>query len=157
MFIGDGKTTHKKDDLTKIIFNKGVVLAWDFTEMRKVKRKVAPSKRIEIIAHKTWQVVKFQVPKTLNFNVIYSLQKKVTIKVIKSFHFAYQNVYYLFKKSIKKYWLVNVAFELNRITIQNTNLSPSEDEFSKEFDCFTIFYLIDFLLTYYKVKRAEAS
>lgn len=78
--------------------------------------------------------------------------------VIKSCHSVYRNVWFLVKKSaFEKYRLVNVALELNWIIIQKTNLSPSADEFSKEFTRCTITFLIDFLLRYYQVELAEAS
>ena len=42
MIIRDGITSPEKDFLTEILFNHEVVLAWDFIEMKKVKKKVAP-------------------------------------------------------------------------------------------------------------------
>ncbi len=52
MIIGDGMTKKEKEVLTEMLYNREVVLAWDFTEMGKVKREVAPPQKIRIVDHK---------------------------------------------------------------------------------------------------------
>ena len=54
--------------------------------------------------------------------------------------------------TLEKYRLVNVAVELNRVTIQDANLPPSADKFSEEFAGCTILSLIDFFSGYDQVK-----
>ena len=46
MIIGDGMTSQKKDLLTEMFYNREAILAWNFTEMKKVKKKVAPAQKI---------------------------------------------------------------------------------------------------------------
>ncbi len=45
-------TAQEKEVLTKMLYNREAVLAWDCTEMGKVKRKVAPPQKIRTINHK---------------------------------------------------------------------------------------------------------
>ena len=42
MIIRDERTEQEKEVLNKMLYNRKAVLVWDFTEMGKVKREVAP-------------------------------------------------------------------------------------------------------------------
>ena len=46
MIIGDDMTSQEKDLLTEMLYNREVVLVWDFTEMGKVKKEVTSSQKI---------------------------------------------------------------------------------------------------------------
>lgn len=62
------------------------------------------------------------------------------------------------KKSIPgKYRLVNIAVELNQITIKNANLPPSADEFSDKFTGCAIYSLINFFSGYDQIKLDKKS
>ena len=89
MIIGDGLIEQEKEVLTKMLYNKEAVLAWDFTEIRKVKRKVALSQKIWTIEHKAWQVPDFQILKALISTVIDMLQEKLKIGVIQTCYGLY--------------------------------------------------------------------
>lgn len=78
--------------------------------------------------------------------------------VIESCHGTYHNLWYLAKKSTpKKYWFMNVAVELNRVIIRDSNLPPFTDEFFEEFAGCTVSSLIDFFSGYDQVELAEES
>lgn len=47
MIIGDGMTSEEKEVLIEMLYNREAVLAWDFPEMGKVKKEVAPFKKFE--------------------------------------------------------------------------------------------------------------
>ena len=126
--------------------------------MVKLKREVAPSKKIRTINHKAWQVPGFQIPKAFTFIVIDMLQERLKIGVIEHCHGPYRNLWYLVKKSTpRKYCLVNIAVELNRVTIQEANLPLSSDEFSEEFAGCTISSLIDYFSGYDQIELDEES
>lgn len=73
------------------------------------------------------------------------LQERLKIGVIEPCYGPYRNPWYLIKKTIPgKYRLVNVAVELNRVTVRDANLPPSADEFSEEFAGCAISSLIGF-------------
>ena len=158
MIIGDGMTEQEKEVLTEMLYNREAVLAWDFTEMGKVKKEVAPPQKIRTVDHKAWQVPGFQIPKALTSTVIDMLQERLKMGVIEPCHGPYRNPWYLVKKSTPgKYRLVNVAVELNRVTIRDANLPPSADEFSEEFAGCTISSLIDFFSGYDQVELDKES
>lgn len=78
--------------------------------------------------------------------------------VILHCHDLYQNLWYLVKKSIPgKYWLVNVAVELNWVTIKDTNLPFSTNELSEKFASYAISSFINFLLGYNQGKLDKKS
>ena len=158
MIIGEGMTAQEKEVLTEMLYNREAVLAWDFTEMRKVKREVAPPQKIRTINHKAWQVPGFQIPKAFTSTVIEMLQERLNMGVIKPCHGPYQNPWYLVKMSTPcEYRLINVTIELNRVTLRVANLPPSADEFSEEFAGCTISSFIDFLSSYDQVELDEES
>ncbi len=78
--------------------------------------------------------------------------------VIEPCHCPYRNPWYLVKKNTQgKYRLVNVAVELNWVTIREANLPSSADQFSEEFAGCTILSLIDFFSSYDQVELDEES
>lgn len=46
MIIKDGMTFEEKKVFTKMLYNREAVLAWDFLEMDKVKKKMASPEKI---------------------------------------------------------------------------------------------------------------
>lgn len=54
IIIGKSMSALKKEVVTKILYNRETVLAYDFIEMRKVKKEVAPLEKIRIVDHKAW-------------------------------------------------------------------------------------------------------
>ena len=158
MIIGDGMTLQEKEVLTEMLYNREAVLAWDFSEMGKVKKEVAHPQKIKTIDHQAWQVPGFQIPKALTSTVIDMLQERLKMGVIEPCHGPYRNPWYLVKKTTPgKYRLVNVAVELNRVTVRDANLPPSVDEFSEKFAGCAISSLIDFFSGYDQVELDEES
>ena len=126
--------------------------------MGKVKKKVASTQKIRTIEHKAWQVLGFQISKALTSTVIEMLQKRLKMGVIEPCHGFYQNFWYLVMKSTPgKYPLVNLAVELNRVTVKDANLPLFADEFSEEFAGCAISFLIDFFSSYDQVELNEKS
>lgn len=84
------------------------------------------------------------------------LKKKLKTDVIKSCYDFYQNLLYLVKKSTsRKYQLVKVVVEFNRVTIKDTKIFYFTDKFSEEFVGYTIFSLINCFSNYDQVKLDE--
>ena len=80
MIIGDGMIEQENEVLTEMLYNKEVVLAWDFIKIGKVNREVASPQKIWTIEQKAWQVPGFQIPKGLTSTVIDILQEKLRWK-----------------------------------------------------------------------------
>ena len=114
MIIGEGMSPQEKNLLTEMLYNREAVLAWDFTEIGKIKKKIAPAQKIWTVEHKAWQVPSCQILKALTSTIIDMLQERLKMGVIEPCHGPYRNLWYLVQKStLGKYRLVNVAVELN--------------------------------------------
>ena len=151
-------TPQEKNLLTKMLYNREAELALDFKEIGKLKPEIAPPKKIRTLEHKAWQVPGFQILKALALTVIDMLKERLRIDIIEPCYGLYQNLWYLVKKSQPgKYGLVNVAVELNRVTIRNANLQISANEFSKEFAGCIVVSVIDFFSGYDQVELNEGS
>lgn len=80
------------------------------------------------------------------------LQDYIEKDVIGLCYKLYQNLWFLVvKKNTKKYQLINVTMRINKITIQNANLSPLVDKFSQNFTSCKIISLTDFFPEYDQV------
>lgn len=82
MIIRNSMTSLEKDLLIVILYNQKAVITSDFTGMRKVKKQVLLTQKIQIIEHKTCKVSRFQISKTLSFIVIDMLQERLKMGVI---------------------------------------------------------------------------
>ena len=63
MIIGDGMTIEEKDVLTEMLYNREVVLVWDFTEIGKVKREVAPHRKFVQLSIRPGKFLAFGSPR----------------------------------------------------------------------------------------------
>ena len=70
MVIGEGMTAQEKEILTKMLYNREAVLAWDFIKVGKVRKEVAFLQKIQMVDYKAWQVPGFQILKALTSTVI---------------------------------------------------------------------------------------
>ena len=59
MIIRDRITKQEKEILTEMLYNREVVLTWDFMEMEKVKKEVTSLQKIRTIEYKDWQIPGF--------------------------------------------------------------------------------------------------
>ena len=78
--------------------------------------------------------------------------------LIESSYALYRNPYFLVKKKEgNKYRLINNAVKINRVIIKDGNLPPAINEFSEEFNNYTITLFIDFFSDYDQVELDERS
>lgn len=70
MIIGDSIIEQEKELLTEILYNRKAVLAWDFTDMGKIKREVSSPEKIQTIDYKPWQIPRFQIFSALTSTII---------------------------------------------------------------------------------------
>ena len=131
--IRDGLQERELELLIAMLFNREKVLAFDFSHCGTVITEVAPPQEIRTVPHKAWQVLNFPIPKALVLVVIEMLRERIKNGLLKYCHGPYRNPWFLVKKAIKGYRLINAAMEMNRVTIRDANLPPQTDEFAKEF------------------------
>ena len=85
-----------------MVYNREVILAWDFTEIEKIRREVTLLQKIRAVDHKAWQVPGFQLAKALTSTIIDMLKKWLKMGIIEPYYGLYQNPWYLVKKSTSR-------------------------------------------------------
>ena len=73
------------------------------------------------------------------------------MEVLKDCNRPYQNFFFLVVKENGKYWLINAAVFLNKVSIKDANLPPSADEFLEDFSGMAIVSVVDLFLGYDQV------
>src|SRR5436190_23160120 len=101
-----------------------------------------------MVKHKAWQVPGFLIPKALVPIVCNMLWERLQAGVLELCYRLYRNPWFLVKKKNRKYRLVNAAIEYNKHTMQDANLPPLVNEFSKEFASYQLALLGDFFSRY---------
>jgi hypothetical protein len=74
-----------------MLYNREAALAWDFTEIGKIKPEVSLPVQIRIVNYKAWHCAGFPIPKTLNQTVIEMLNDRVDKGVLELCHGPYRN------------------------------------------------------------------
>ena len=158
LLIGDILLSSERDLLIEVLFNREGALAWEFSEMGRIKEEVAPPQVIRTIPHEAWQAKNFHTPKALEKKVIELVLDRVRKGVLEGCHGPYRNPFFLVaKKKPGDYRLVNAAMNINRVTIRDAHLPPSSDDFSEEFAGMHILSLIDWFSGYDQVGLAVES
>lgn len=62
MIVRNSMTLAEKNLFTEMLFNREAALACDFSEVGRVKRKVASPQKIRTVEHTAWQVPGFRIP-----------------------------------------------------------------------------------------------
>jgi hypothetical protein len=139
----------EKDFLTKILYNREAALAWDFTYCGRVRPEVVLPQKIKTVPYKVWQVLSFPIPRALKGKVIKMLNDRIKRGMLERSEGPYRNLWFLAKKKDKiSYRLINVAMEMNRVTIRDANMPPSADEFAEEFFGCAVISLVNFFFRY---------
>ena len=100
-----------------MLYNREKALAFDFSQIGKVKPDVAPPQVIKTVKHKAWQVPGFPIPKALHPVVVGMLRERLKNGVLEYYNGPYRNPWFLVKKKSGKYRLINATIEINKYTI----------------------------------------
>jgi len=141
-------TQQEKDVLMEVLYNTEVVIAFDFTEKELFKPEVEPPYKIPMIQHEPWQAANFRVPKALEGEIVDIVKKKLECGSLEQCCRLYRNRWFLVPEKSGGYYLINVAQGLNTITIKDTSLLPSSEEYSKDFVGFPLLSLLDLFSGY---------
>ena len=154
--VGDALTPEEKEAFVEILFAREKTLAFDFTYRGKVRPEVSPPQMIKTIKHKAWQSPLFPVPKALIPTVVEMIRERLDSGVLEYCQGPYRNSWFLVsKKEKKKYRLINGVIKMNTVTVRDTNVPPTVDEFSEEFAGCQVASLIDFFSGYDQVELDE--
>ena len=75
----------ERDMFFRVLSNREAALAWDFSEMSRIRPEVAPPQRIETIEHEAWQISPFKIPRVLESLVIKMFQERLNAHTLEYF------------------------------------------------------------------------
>lgn len=155
--VGEELTAEEKELFYTCLQNREMVLAWDMTEIGRIRPEVTPPLKIDTVPHEPWHAPSFPVPKALRQTVNEMLRERIQNGILEPCQGPYRNPWFLVKKKNGKYRLINSATNINRVTIKDANLPPAADEFAEEFAGRAIGSYLDFLSGYDQMKLDETS
>ena len=85
------------------------------------------------------------------------LRECINIQILKDSNRPYHNFYFLVLKENGKYYLINTAVFLNKISVKDANLSPSIDKFLEDFSRIAISSVVDLFSSYDQVLLVPKS
>jgi hypothetical protein len=146
----------EKEFFLEMLFNREIALFWNFIEKDSVRSKVTSFMKIRTMSHEAWQILEFQILKTLIEIVAKMIKNRIKNDVLEFCYESYQNSWFLVKKKKKeKYRLINVVLKMNRIIIRNANLLSAINEFFEKFvDC-AIVSLVNLFFEYDQLSLIE--
>jgi hypothetical protein len=132
MQIKDELLTREKKLFLKMLFNREIALFWNFIEKDSVRSKVTSLMKIRTMSHEAWQILEFQILKTLIEIVAEMIKNRIKNDVFEFCYEFYRNSWFLIKKKKKeKCRLINAALKMNWLIIRNANLSLRWTSFQK--------------------------
>lgn len=150
-------TDQEKELLVEVLHRREMALAWDFSEIGKIRDEIAPPYEIRTIPHKAWQAKGIPIPAPLQGRVLDVLKTRLTNNVLEEGHGAYRNAWFVVEKKDGGLRLINSATKLNAVTIRDAFLPRSCDEFAEEFAMCKILSVIDFFSGYDQVPLSPFS
>lgn len=155
--VGEELTEQEKELFYECLMNREMTLAWNMSEIGRIRPEVTPPLKIDTIDHEPWQAPSFPVPKALKQEVNEMLRERLRNGVLEPCQGPYRNPWFLVKKKNGKYRLINSATNINRVTIKDANLPPIADEFSEEFAGRAIGSYLDFFSGYDQMELDKLS
>jgi hypothetical protein len=133
MQIKDELLKREKEFLLEILFNREIALFWDFIEKDSVRSKITSLMKIRTMSHETWQILEYQIFKTLIEIVAEMIKNRIKNDVIELCYEFYRNSWFLMKKKKKKsiVWLmlrwrwIESSFEMRIYFLRWTNFQKN--------------------------------
>jgi hypothetical protein len=81
----------EKELLLEMLFNREIVLFWDFIEKDSVRSKVTSFMKIRTMFHEAWQIFEFQILKALTEIVAEMIRDRIKNDVLEFCYESYRN------------------------------------------------------------------
>jgi len=159
MKIGTGYLSEEERQLfVDILFEYEGAIAFVDSEMGLVSPAIEPPVHINTVPHSPWQQQNIRLPKAMQEAATEIVKDKLEIGVLEYSQGPYRSRYFLAEKHVKgTYRLINDVQSLNKVTIRESGMPPSVDEFSEDFAGYPITSAIDYYSGYYQVELAPES
>ena len=156
IIINEALTYQERELLQELLFKREGALAWEFSEIGRIRPEVMPPQRIRTIKHDAWQLPAIRLPRSLEPIAVEMLRERIKNGILEPSQGPYRNPWFLGKK--KKpgtYRLINAAMGANKVTIRDANMPPDLDEFAEDFAGMAITSIIDWFSGYDQIPLDE--
>ena len=153
MKIGPGFLTEPEKQLfIEILFDYEGAVAFDDSEMGFLNPEIEPPVIIYTIPHTPWQQQNLRLPKAMQEAATAIIKERLAVGALEFSQGPYRSRYFLIEKKEPGTWrLINDVQQLNKVTIRDSGMPPSVDEFSEDFAGYPITSAIDYYSGYYEV------
>jgi RNase H-like domain found in reverse transcriptase/Integrase zinc binding domain len=126
-------------------------IAFEDSEMGLVKPEIEPPVVIHTVPHEPWQQNNIRLPKATQDAATAIVKEKQKLGILEHSQGPYRSRYFLVSKKTGQWRLINDVQPLNAITIKESGMPPSVDEFSEDFAEYPITTAIDYFSGYYEI------
>ncbi|EFW13381.1 conserved hypothetical protein [Coccidioides posadasii str. Silveira] len=156
--IGFKLTSQKKEFFISVLYKHEGALAWSFKDLYGIHPECLPPQVIQTEPHEAWQTKTYQISHALHDKLIKIIQDRLEAKTLEPCHGSYTNSYFLVAKKQKgKYHLVDTVHMYNKVTIQDTFISPNVDKYTEDFSRLVMASLCNLFSGYNNFPLAEES
>ena len=127
-------------------------IAFDESEMGLLDPSIEPPVVIHTVPHTPWQQQNIRLPKAMQDVATTHVKEKLALGILELSQGPYRSRYFLVaKKDPGEYRFINDVQLLNKVTIRDSGMPPSVDEFSEDFAGYPILSAIDYFSGYYQI------
>src|SRR5947207_6630528 len=141
-----------------ILFEYEAAIAFDESEMGLLDPTIEPPVVIHTIPHTPWQQQNLRLPKSMQDAATAHVKEKLANGVLEFSQGPYRSRYFLVaKKNPGEYRFINDVQPLNKVTIRDSGMPPSVDEFSEDFAGYPITSSVVYFAGYYQMPLDRSS
>ena len=158
MKIGGGFLSDAEKQLfVDILFEYEGAVAFDDTEMGLVSVDIEPPVEIHTVPHEPWQQQNLRLPKAMQDTATAIVKEKLELGILEHSQGPYRSRYFIVQKKNGSWRLINDVQPLNGVTIRESGMPLSTDEFSEDFAGYPITSAVDYYSGYYQIPLHVAS
>jgi len=158
MKIGIGFLSEAERQLfIDILFEYEGAVAFGDSEMGLLNPEIEPPVIIHTVPHSPWQQQNLRLPKSMQATATAIVKEKIENGTLEFSQGPYRSRYFLVEKKQRTWRFINDVQQLNKVTIRDSGMPPSVDEFSEDFAGYPITSAIDYYSGYYQVPLDKES
>jgi hypothetical protein len=158
MKIGGGMLSEEERQLfVDILFEFEGAIAFDDSEMGLLNPEIEPPVTIHTVPHVPWQQQNLRLPRAMQEEATRQVKEKLELGMLEFSQGPYRNRYFLVEKKDKRFRFISDVQQLNKVTIRDSGMPPSVDEFSEDFAGHPITSSIDYYSGYNQIMLDPAS
>src|SRR5947207_11536768 len=147
----------EKQLFVDILFKYESAIAFDDSEMGLLRSEIEPPAVIHTVPHVPWQQQNIRLPFAMKEAATRIVKEKLAKGLLEPSQGPYRNRYFLVTKKLMDWRFINDVQLLNKITIRDSGMPPSVDEFSEDFAGYPITSAVDYYSGYDQISLDKRS